>query len=234
MKIASQLNAQQDVVAVEMGGDLSAWTEGPLPNQAMEQAACELFADSHPMGLWSEPGYKAERDQARKQIIRAYVRFLKANRWTLSNMVERLEDGFARVVCGDVDPSPTQRVTLRDYAAECLQGLFARFSGDLNPMVLPDTNSHAWMIPQGPGISDVWRQSFVATKFAEVLAALTCPGVPFLTLDVKDRTWLRQQTDQLVEDAVVRFEAVPGDPEYRPEQEPEYDFDGRTENEAGQ
>lgn len=211
--------------------DLLGWTDGPLPID-LELAAAELFADERPRGLWAEPSYKQERDAARKQILRAYVRFLQMNRWTLSNMHERLEDGFTRAVCGDVDPSPAQRVTLRDYAAECLQGLFARFSGDCNPVVLPDSDSHTWMIPQGQGISDVWRQSFVATKFAEVLSTLTC-GVPFVSLDVKDRTWLRQQTDQLVEDAVVRFEAVPGDPEYRPEQEPEYDFEGRTEGEAG-
>lgn len=210
----------QDIIA---DAPLVGWTSGPLPILDMELAAVELFEDSHPRGLWSDQSMRAECDSARRQILRAYARFVKMNRWTLSTMHERLEDGFARVVCGDVNPTPAQRATLRAYAFTCLQGLFARFSGDKNPMVLPDSESHTWMIPSGQGISEQWRQSYVATKFCEVLTALTCPGTEFKQLDVKDRTWLHQQTDQLVEDAIERFDTHPGDPEYKPEEEADYE-----------
>lgn len=194
----------QDVIA---DVPLLGWTEGPLPNMDLELAAAELFADAHPRGLWGEPDMTRERDQARRQIVRAYLRFLQMNRWTLGNMDDRLEDGFGRIVFGDRGPSASERTTLHDYARTCLQGLFARFSGDRHPIVLPDAETHTWAIPRGQGISEQWQQSYVATKMAEVLTALACPGVPFLTLDVEDRTWLRQLTDSIVEAAVARFQS---------------------------
>lgn len=117
----------QDVIAP---ADLLGWTSGPLPNQQLEQAACELFADEHPMGLWSEPGYSDERNKARRQILRAYARFLKMSRWTLGNMVEQLEAGMGQMVFGDRGPSDGERKQLHDYAAACISDLFSIFMGD--------------------------------------------------------------------------------------------------------
>jgi len=230
-----QLPANQDVVVDrDIVIDLLGWTDGPLPKQEMELAAWELFCDSHPGGLWTDRGYSEERNKCRRQILRAYTRFLKMDRWTLSNMIERLEAGFGGLVFGDRGSSPTEQRELHAYAVSCIEELFARFMGDrkaARQAVAPAYDQMPWSVPCGQGIDDAWRQAYVASKFADVLTDLTCPGTPFSKLDVKDRAWLRGQTEQLVEDAVARFQSHPGDPGYRPQDEPEYDFEGRTEDE---
>lgn len=89
----------------------------------------------------------------------------------------------------------------------------------------------SWSIPSGHGIDERWRQAFVATNIAKVLAELDA-GVPFTSLDVSDRTWLREQAEQLVEDSGTRFRGpVDKGENYLPELEPEHDFEGRTEQE---
>lgn len=107
------------------------WTgDGPLPMQAMEQAALELFADEHPINLWAEGSYRDERNQARRQIMRAYLRFVQMDRWTLSNMITKLEEGFSRIVFGDRSPSIAEAQQVRDYSEACLEDLFTLFMGD--------------------------------------------------------------------------------------------------------
>lgn len=90
-----------------------------------------------------------------------------------------------------------------------------------------------WSIPSGQGIDERWRQAFVAGKFAEVLAELSA-GVPLKSLDATDRAWVREQADITVEAAVDRFTQPVKDDgsNYQPQDEPEYDFDGRTESEV--
>lgn len=90
----------------------------------------------------------------------------------------------------------------------------------------------SWSVPTGSGCSDQWRQAYVATEMAKVLAELAA-RVPFLSLSPADRSWLRAQTEQLVEDAVRRFQP-PADngSKYLPQNEPEYDLEGRTEAEV--
>lgn len=138
------------------------WIDGPLPRLELEQAACDLFAESHPRGLWSAPEMQDECDRARRSVL-------------------RISRGLAA----------------------------------------------SWSIPSGQGINESWRQAFAATQIANVLAELAA-GVPFTSLDVADRAWVRGQSEQLVSDAVDRFCSHPGDPEYRPEQEPEYDAEVRS------
>jgi len=207
---------------------LSGWTDGPLPIQWLEQAACELFADAHPMGLWGEPNYSAERNACRRQVVRMYARFLTAERWTLSNMHDRLTAGFSGVLFGDRAPSVAERRRVEDFAEKCLADLFPAFSSSTNPIALPV----AWSVPSGQGINDEWRNAFAATKFAEVLADLAVPGLPLREFDPKDRAWMREQAETLVDDTVARFTSHPGDVEYQPQEEPEYDFDGLTADEA--
>lgn len=90
----------------------------------------------------------------------------------------------------------------------------------------------SWSIPSGQGIDERWRKAFVATNIAKVLAELDA-GVPFTSLDVSDRTWLREQAEQLVEDSGTRFRGpVDTGEKYQPENEPERDLDGRTETEV--
>lgn len=88
-----------------------------------------------------------------------------------------------------------------------------------------------WSIPDEQGVDARWRQAFVATRMAGVLAELAA-GVQMEKLDASDRGWLKGQAESLVEDAVVYFETPIGDSQYRPQDEPEYDFEGRTEEEA--
>ena len=57
-------------------------------------------------------------------------------------------------------------------------------------------------------IDDRWRQAFVERRVADVLAQL-CADQRFTALDAADRAWLRDQVDQLVADAMERFNAVP-------------------------
>src|SRR5688572_6921949 len=97
-------------------------------------------------------------------------------------------------------------------------------------------DEQSWSIPSGQGVSEEWRQAYVASEMAKVLAELGA-RMPFLSLSHADRAWLRAQTEQIVEDAVVRFRPpLDNGSHYQPELEPEYeyesrDFDGRTESE---
>jgi hypothetical protein len=185
--------------------DLLGWTHGPLPDQALEQIALKVFQRQYPVAAWADPLFSPERNDARRFTLALRVEFLRHDRWTLDTMVDRLQEGFGRIVFGDRGASAPERTTLRAYARECLQGLFARFSGDKHPMVLPDAETHTWAIPHGQGISEQWQQSYVATKFAEVLAALGCPGVPLRSMDAQDRAWLRSRAEAMVDDTVARF-----------------------------
>ena len=81
-----------------------------------------------------------------------------------------------------------------------------------------------WELPQlneAAGIDARWLQALVCVRFADLLAQLTT-GQRLKALSVEDRAWLRGQVEQLVEDAVQRFEVPAGDAEYRQEDEPEY------------
>lgn len=194
----------------------------------IERVARSIFAYRWPQAAYTDPTFKEEVIDCR--LLAAQFHEILNPRWTLSSMVEQCEKGMGGVVFGDRGPSERERNMLRAYATDSIKGLFALFGGALMAAkVAPDV---PWSIPAAQGIDQTWRQAFVATKFAEVLTALVCPAVPFLNLDVDDRTWLRGQTEQLVEDTVARFESHPGDPEYQPQDEPEYDFDGRSEDEG--
>lgn len=103
------------------------WTDGPLQHPGLEQAACELFSDSHPMGLWSEPDYKAERDLARKQIIRVYVRFLKDQQWTLSNCVEKLTEQGLNLTFGDRAIGSSIRKEMENYVESFFEDMASIF-----------------------------------------------------------------------------------------------------------
>lgn len=196
-----KLPAHQDIVT-----DMLDWKGGPLPVAELEHIAFLLFGFRYPQRLFDDPLFSAERDDARRLALQLRVKFRQMDRWTLSNMQDQLEAGFTRIVCGDRGPSAAEGLTLRSYAFSCLHGLFARFSSDRTPMVLPDSETHTWAIPQGHGISEQWQQAYVATKVAEVLTGLACPGTPFRGLDVEDRSWLRQHVEAMVTAVVARFQ----------------------------
>lgn len=81
-----------------------------------------------------------------------------------------------------------------------------------------------WSIPSATGIDERWRQAFVKGKIAEVLAELVA-GVPIEKLDAEDRAWVKAQAEQLVDDAVERFDSPVKDngSQYQPQDEPEHD-----------
>lgn len=83
---------------------------------------------------------------------------------------------------------------------------------------------YLWSIPSGDGIDQRWRQHFVAGKIAEALSELAA-GVPIASLDADDRAWVKGQAEQLVEDAVARFDGPVKDDgsNYQPHQEREKD-----------
>lgn len=80
---------------------------------------------------------------------------------------------------------------------------------------------HSWSIPSGQGIDERWQRAYVVGQIGNVLSELAA-CVPFKSLDTDDRTWVREQVEQLVEDAMERFTTPPGDMEYTPQEEPEY------------
>lgn len=92
-----------------------------------------------------------------------------------------------------------------------------------------------WAIPSGHGIDQRWRQSFVATKMAEVLSELAA-GVPFKSLDAGDRAHVKTYAEQTVDDMVTYFEGpIDTGANYQPHKEydpSETDFDGRTADEV--
>ena len=211
--------------------DMLGWTgSGPLPTADLEHIAFLLFGYRFPEQVYDDNLFHAERNDCRRLALQLRAKFQKIERWTLGTATDKLTEGLGRLVFGDGGPSPAEAAKLRAHAESTLQSLFAQFSGDQNVVAWP-TDAADWTIPSGPGVDDRWRQSYVASKVADVLTELTCPGVPFRNLDVNDRAWLRGQTESLVEDTVARFGEVPGDPEYLPQNEPEYDFEGRTESE---
>ena len=61
-----------------------------------------------------------------------------------------------------------------------------------------------WAIPSGQGIDERWREEFVKSNMGNALSALAA-SVPFTSLDVEDRTWIREQCESLVDEAVARF-----------------------------
>lgn len=69
-----------------------------------------------------------------------------------------------------------------------------------------------WIVPDvSPEVDDRWRQAFVASRVADVLAQL-CTDRRITALDVAERAWLRGQVEQLVEDALAMFTTVPPPP----------------------
>lgn len=66
-----------------------------------------------------------------------------------------------------------------------------------------------WIVPGlSPEVDDRYRQAFVESRIADVLAQL-CTDRRIMALDVAERAWLRGQVEQLVEDALAMFTTVP-------------------------
>lgn len=61
-----------------------------------------------------------------------------------------------------------------------------------------------YLPPRDEDIDERFREAFVATKMAEILTELATDG-HLLSLPVHDRTWLREQCESLVQDAVARL-----------------------------
>lgn len=94
--------------------------------------------------------------------------------------------------------------------------------------------SREWELPkegEATGIDGRWRASFLSLRIADLLAQLYTDQ-RLRALCAQDRAWLKGQCEQLVEDAGTHFDSHPGDWQYQPQDEPEYDFDGRTEAEV--
>jgi hypothetical protein len=225
MSRIAQFNASKQPNMAQRPDSLIGWTDGPLPKPALERAAFDLFTDDHPNGLWAEDGYSAERNRYRRQVVRLYARFRVLERWTLSTMTDCCEQGMREVVCGDAGCSETQRRVIRDYAESCIEGLFRLVGGDeavVNGLRRMHASRKADVATFPAEDADDDEQSRQAAFWiAETLANLSC-GIPFQQLEASDRVWLQQQTDQLIEDALKRFTSHPGDPEYQPQEEPEY------------
>lgn len=120
-----QLPANQDVIVDQCG-----WTgTGPLPTSDLEQGAWSLFMLDHADWQWDRVT-TACRDDYRQRYLRLRSRVLKSERWTLSNMVDKLDAAFTQIVCGDRGPSAGEVKQLRDYAEACIEDLFRIFTGD--------------------------------------------------------------------------------------------------------
>lgn len=117
----------QDVIAE---ADLLGWNgNGPLPTRALEQGAWFLFNLDHADWQWDRVT-SAVRDDYRLRYMRLRTRILIEERWTLGNMLDKLDAGFTRLVCGDRGPSVRESNLIRDYAESCLQDLFKLLGGD--------------------------------------------------------------------------------------------------------
>lgn len=121
--VAQSNSPEQDMPS----NNLLGWTDGPLPNQQLELAAFELFCDNHPGGLWAERNYKAERDKARRQVIRLYARFLANDRWGVENAHERLAMQLMHVIFGERRLGPTIRQEVLDYCEAFMADAWGHF-----------------------------------------------------------------------------------------------------------
>ena len=68
--------------------------------------------------------------------------------------------------------------------------------------------SRDWDLPRlndAAGIDDRWLQSFVALRFADVLAQIAV-GDRLHHLSPEDRSWFKAQCENLVTDAVNRYD----------------------------
>lgn len=70
--------------------------------------------------------------------------------------------------------------------------------------------SRDWELPRlndAAGIDDRWLQSFVALRFADVLAQIAL-GDRLHQLPADDRAWFKAQCENLVTDAINRYDIL--------------------------
>jgi hypothetical protein len=114
----------QDVI------DVTGWSTGPLPDQALEQIALLLFKRQYPLSAWTDAHFSRERNDARRFALKLRAEFLKLDRWTLGNAAEHCAERMGQLVAGDRGLFPAEQKTLADYAQSCIEDLFGLFMGD--------------------------------------------------------------------------------------------------------
>jgi hypothetical protein len=103
------------------------WNGGPLPDQHLEQIALKVFRRQYPMAAWTDPTFKSERDDARRFAMQLRVDYLKLDRWTLANCVEKLTDESCQLVYGDRRLGSTIRNQVKDFAESYIEDLAKLF-----------------------------------------------------------------------------------------------------------
>lgn len=51
------------------------WSGGPLPDQRLEDIACEMFALQFPMSAWGDPVFQLERNTYRRLALRLQAKY---------------------------------------------------------------------------------------------------------------------------------------------------------------
>jgi hypothetical protein len=121
-----RLPAGQDVIAET---DLLGWTSGPLPNADLEHIAWLIFGFRFPQAEYDSSLFSAERNDCRRLALKLRVKFLKMNRWTISNAAAKLTDESCQLLFGDKAINTNTRAHVQDFAESYLEDLNKLFGG---------------------------------------------------------------------------------------------------------
>lgn len=113
--------------------DLLGWTGGPLPNADLEHIAWLLFGFRYPQVQYDSSLFSDERNDCRRLALKLRIKFVKMDRWTLSNAAEKLTDEFMQLFYGDRAMGSSTRDQVQDYAESCLEDGAKTFCADLRP-----------------------------------------------------------------------------------------------------
>lgn len=110
-----------------LSADLTAWTNGPLPDAKLEQLALLLFSDRYVMADWAKPSYTVERNHYRKLAMQVRIACLKMDAWTIEDAGEKLTDEMTAIVFGERRLGKTVREEARDYCETFIADFWGHF-----------------------------------------------------------------------------------------------------------